>query len=200
MITLYHCPNSRSNSAMFLLEELGQPYEIKVVDVRAGDGQTPEYLAINPMGKVPAIKDGDEVVSETGAIGIYLGDRYPQAGLAPPVGDPRRGAYLRWHFLNTSLDAVLVDRMAGREPLPAQMAGYGDYDRVLNTLRKGLERGPWLLGDQFTTVDACLGAGFPWGFANGTLPTEPSFRAYADRIEARQAYQRASARWGLANP
>src|SRR5579872_1302864 len=96
MITLYHCPNSRSNSAMFLLEELGQPYEIKVVDVRAGDGQTPEYLAINPMGKVPAIKDGDEVVSETGAIGIYLGDRYPQAGLAPPVGDPRRGAYLRW--------------------------------------------------------------------------------------------------------
>ncbi|HXQ10165.1 MAG TPA: glutathione S-transferase family protein [Caulobacteraceae bacterium] len=200
MITLYHCPNSRSNSAMFLLEELGQPYEVAVVDVRAGDGQKAEYLAINPMGKVPAIRDGDEVVSETGAIGIYLGDKYPAAGLAPPIGDPRRGPYLRWHFLNTSLDAVLVDRMARREPLPAAMAGYGDYDRVLSTLRKGLERGPWLLGEQFTTVDACLGAGFPWGFANGTLPREPAFAAYAKRIEARPAYQRASARWGLANP
>lgn len=200
MITLYHCPNSRSNTAMFLLEELGEPYEVEVVDVRAGDGQKPEYLAINPMGKVPAIRDRDEVVSETGAIGIYLGDKYPDAGLAPPIGDPRRGAYLRWHFINTSLDAVLVDRMAKREPLPAAMAGYGDYDRVLNTLRRGLEQGPWLLGGQFTTADACLGAGFPWGFANGTLPREPAFEAYAERIEARPAYQRASARWGLANP
>ncbi|HLK25816.1 MAG TPA: glutathione S-transferase family protein [Caulobacteraceae bacterium] len=200
MITLYHCPNSRSNTAMYLLEELGRPYEVKVVDVRAGDGQKPEYLAINPMGKVPAIRDDDEVVSETGAIGIYLGDKYPEAGLAPPIGDPRRGAYLRWHFLNTSFDAVLVERMAGRPPLPAQMAGYGDYERVLNTLRKGLAVGPWLLGEQFTTVDACLGAGFPWGFANGTLPREPAFEAYAGRIEARPAYQRASARWGLANP
>ncbi len=200
MITLYHCPNSRSNTVLFLLEELGQPFEVKVIDVRAGQGQTPEYLAINPMGKVPAIKDGDEVVSETGAIGIYLGDKYPEAGLAPPIGDPRRGLYLRWHFINSSLDAVLVDRMAKREPLPASTAGYGDYERVMSTLRRGLERGPWLLGEQFTTVDACIGAGFWWGFANGTLPKEPSFQAYAARIEARPAFKRAIARWGLANP
>jgi glutathione S-transferase len=200
MITLYHCPNSRSNAALYLLEELGQPYEIVVTDVRAGAGQTPEYLAINPMGKVPAIRDGDEVVSETGAIGVYLGDKYPQATLAPPIGDPRRGAYLRWHFFNTSLDTVLVEKMFGRAPFPGQSAGYGDYERVIRMLRLGLERGPWLLGDQFTTVDACLGAGVPWAFANGSLPRESPLKEYAARLEARPAYQRAAARWGLANP
>ncbi len=201
MITLYHCPNSRSNIGMYLLEELGQPFEVTIVDVRAGGGQKPEYLAINPMGKVPAIKDGDEVVSETGAIAIYLGDKYPQANLAPPVGDPRRGAYLRWHFFNTSLDTVLVEKMFNREPMPAAGAGYGDYDRVLNMLRGGLQRGgPWMLGEQFTTVDVAIGGGMPWGLANGTLPRDPLITDYAARIEARPAYKRAVARWGLANP
>jgi glutathione S-transferase len=200
MITLYHCPNSRSNVGMYLLEELGRPYEVEIVDVRAGDGQRPEYLAINPMGKVPAIRDGDDIVAETGAIAAYLGDKYPDAKLAPPVGDRRRADYLRWLFFGPSVDAVLVERMVKRAPMPGFMAGYGDYDRVVGTLRKGLERGPWLLGEQFTTADVCLGGGIPWAFANGTLPKESPFREYAERIEARPAYQRAVARWGLANP
>jgi glutathione S-transferase len=200
MITLYHCPNSRSNVGMYLLEELGQPYEVEIVDVRAGDGQKPEYLAINPMGKVPSIRDGDEVVSETGAICAYLGDKYPQAGLAPAIGDRRRGAYLRWLFFASSVDAVLVEKMVNREPLPGFQAGYGDYERVVGAFRKGLERGPWLLGDQFTTADVGLGGGIPWALANGTLPKESPFKDYAERIEARPAYKRAVARWGLANP
>ncbi len=200
MITLYHCPNSRSNAALYLLEELGQPYEIVITDVRAGDGQKLEYLAINPMGKVPAIRDDGEVVSEMGAISVYLGDKYPQANLAPPIGDPRRGAYLRWLFFNASLDTVLVEKMFGRVPMAAQSAGYGDYERVVRMLRLGLEPGPWLLGEQFTTADICVGAGVPWAFGNGTLPRESPLKEYGARIEARPAYQRAAARWGLANP
>jgi glutathione S-transferase len=196
-ITLYHCPNSRSNVGMYLLEELGLPYEVEIVDVRAGAGQTPAYLAINPMGKVPSIRDGDDVVSEIGAICLYIGDKYPDAKLAPPIGDPRRAAYLRWLFFNTSLDTVLVERMFKREPLAADSAGYGDYGRVIAMLRLGLEHGPWLLGDQFTTADVCIGAGMPWAFANGTMPRESPFEEYAGRIEARPAYKRASARWGL---
>jgi glutathione S-transferase len=196
-ITLYHCPNSRSNVGMYLLEELGLPYEVEIVDVRAGAGQTPAYLAINPMGKVPAIRDGDDVVSEIGAICLYIGDKYPDANLAPPIGDARRAAYLRWLFFNTSLDTVLVERMFKREPLPAMSAGYGDYERVVRTLRQGLEPGPWLLGEQFTTADVGIGAGMPWAFANGTMPREAPFEGYAERIEARPAYKRAIARWGL---
>jgi glutathione S-transferase len=199
-ITLYHCPNTRSNVAMFLLEELGQPYEVEVVDIRAGEGQRPEYLAVNPMGKVPAIRDGDEAVSEIGAICVYLGDKYPKANLAPPVGDPRRGAYLRWLFFNTCLDAVLAEKMVAREPMPGFAAGYGDYERVMRTLRQGLEKGPWLLGEQFTTADVGLGGGVPWGLMNGTIPPKPPFTTYAARLRERPAFQRASARWGLANP
>jgi len=200
VITLYHCPYSRSNTAFYLLEELGQPFEVVITDIRAGAGQTPDYLAINPMGKVPAVRDGDEVVSETGAICLYLGDKYPEANLAPPIGDPRRGAYLRWLFFNSSLDTVLVEKMFGREPMAAQSAGYGDYERVIRMLRLGLEPGPWLLGEQFTTADICIGAGVPWAFANGSLPRESPLKEYAERIEARPAYQRAAARWALANP
>ena len=193
-ITFFHCPSSRSSSAMFLLEELGVPYEVKVIDVRAGAGQTPEYLAVNPMGKVPAIIDDGEAVAETGAIALYLADKYPGAGLAPPIGDPRRGAYLRWLFFNSSVDVVLVERMFGREPMAAASAGYGDYDRVMRTLRLGLEKGPWLLGEQFTAADVVIGAGVPWAFANGTIPKEEPFKSYAARIEARPAYQRARAK------
>ncbi|HEY1711210.1 MAG TPA: glutathione S-transferase family protein [Rhizomicrobium sp.] len=194
MITLFHCPRSRSSNGVFLLEELGQPYEIKIVDVRAGAGQTPEYLAINPMGKVPAIKDGDDIVWETSAIALYLADKYPQAGLAPPAGDPRRAAFLRLLFFNSSVDTVLVERMAKREPMPGNMAGYGDYDRVINTLRSALSAGPWLLGEQFTAADIALGGGIPWGLMNGTIPKEAPFTEYAARIQARPAYQRAQAK------
>ncbi len=194
MITVYHCPRSRSSNALFLLEELGQPYEIKIVDVRAGEGQKPEYLAINPMGKVPAIKDGNDAVAESGAIALYLCDKYPQAKLAPPMSSPLRAPYLRWLFFTSSMDAVLVDRMAKREPLPAAMAGYGDYDRVIRTLKGGLAKGPWLLGDMFSAADILLGGGVPWGLMNGTLPKETPFLEYADRIRARPAYQRSQAR------
>jgi len=193
-IVLYHCPQSRSSNAVFLLEELGQPYEIKITDVRAGAGQSPEYLAINPMGKVPAIRDGNDVVSESGAICLYLADKYPLSGLAPPIGHPDRAPYLRWLFFGASMDTVLVERMVKREPMSAAMAGYGDYDRVLRTLRNGLVKGPWLLGEKFSAADVLIGGGIPWALSNGTLPRETPFTEYAARITARPANQRARAR------
>ena len=195
MITLFHCPGSRSSNMLFLLEELGEPYEIVITDVRAGAGQTPEYLAINPMGKVPAIIDDGEIVTETGAICLYLGDKYPKAGLAPPIGDPLRAPYLRWLFFCAHMDVVLVEKMFGREPMPGASAGYGDYERVVRTLRLGLEKGPWPLGDKFTTADVAIGGGVPWAFrTGGTLPRESPFKEYAERIEARPAYQRSQAK------
>lgn len=193
-IVLYHCPRSRSSNAIFLLEELGEPYEIQITDVRAGAGQTREFLAINPMGKVPTIRDGDDVVSESGAICLYLADRYPQSALAPPIGNPERAGFLRWLFFNASLDAVLVERMVGREPMPAATAGHGDYERVTHTLKTGLAKGPWLLGDRFSAADILIGGGIPWALANGTLPRESPYTEYASRIAARPAYARAQAR------
>jgi glutathione S-transferase len=193
-IRFYHCPWSRSSNTLFLLEELGVPYEIEVTDVRAGAGQAPEYLAINPMGKVPTIVDDGEIVTESGAICLYLADKYPQAGLAPPVGDPRRAAYVRWLFLAPVIDAVLVERMWKREPMPAATAGYGDYERLMRTFKALMTGSPWLLGDQFTAADVIVCGGLPWAFAQKTLPKEPPFAAYAERIEARPAYQRAQAK------
>ena len=193
-ITFFHCPMSRSSNTMFLLEELGQPYEVRLTDVRVGAGQTAGYLAINPMGKVPAIVDDGEIVTESGAICLYLADKYPGAGLAPPIGDPRRAPYLRWLFFASNMDVVLVERMCKREPMAATSAGYGDYDRVMRTLRAGLEQGPWLLGEQFTAADVIIGGGIPWAFMNRTIPAEPPFKAYAERIQARPAYQRAQAK------
>jgi glutathione S-transferase len=193
-ITFYHCPWSRSSMTLFLLEELGVPYEIKLTDVRAGAGQAPEYLAINPMGKVPAIVDDGQVVTESGAICLYLADKYAEACLAPPIGDPRRAAYVRWLFLAPISDVVLVERMMGREPIPAAAAGYGDYERLMRTYKTLMTGSPWLLGEQFTAADVVICGGLPWAFAQKTLPQEAPFAAYAERIEARPAYQRAQAK------
>ena len=193
-ITLYHCPYSRSSGALYFLEELGVPYRIEITDVRAGAGQTPQFLALNPMGKVPTVVDDGDVVTESGAIFLHLADKYPQAGLAPPIGDPRRAAYVRWLFLGPMIDAVLVERMFKREPMPAASAGYGDYERLMRTFRALLTGTPWLLGDQFTAADVAISGGFPWALMNGTLPNEPPFTDYAARIEARPAFQRAQAK------
>ena len=195
-ITFYHCPFSRSTITLNMLEELGVPYELKITDVRAGAGQTPEYLAINPMAKVPAIVDDGQVVTETPAICLYLAEKYPAAGLAPPVGDPTRPLFLRWLFLTPIIDAVLVERLLGREPAPAENVGYGDYSRLMRTLKQMMAEGggPWMLGDRFSAVDVTFGASVPWAFQNKTLPEEPPFVAYAEQIKARPAYQRAQAK------
>jgi len=131
-ITLYHSPNTRSGGARILLEELQADYDLHVLDMKRNEQRAPEYLAVNPMGKVPAIRHGDAIVTEQVAIYIYLGDLYPEAGLAPPIGDPLRGPYLRWMaYYGSCFEPAVVDRSQKRAPAPAGMSPYGDYDTML---------------------------------------------------------------------
>jgi len=134
-VTLFHSPNTRSTGALILLEELGADYELHVLNMKAGEQRGAAYLAINPMGKVPALKHGDALVTEQVAVFLYLADLYPEAGLAPAIGDPLRGPYLRWiAFYGSSFEPALVDRAMKREPAPPSTAPYGDYDTMLKTL------------------------------------------------------------------
>jgi glutathione S-transferase len=190
-LTLYHAVPSRAATARWMLEELGEPYAIKLLDLRAGDQRKPEYLALNPMGKVPTLVDGDVVVSEVAAICCYLADTYPKAGLAPAIGDKRRGPYLKWLFFGPScVEPAMTDKAMKREPLPRSTAGWGDYDTVVEVLRAAVANGPWLLGEQFTAADVVIGSAIRFGTTFGMLPEIPEFVAYRERILARPALQR----------
>ncbi|MBI1891141.1 MAG: glutathione S-transferase family protein [Burkholderiales bacterium] len=191
-VTLYHAPNTRSTGVLILLEELGADYELKVLNLKAGDQKKPEYLAINPMGKVPAIRHGDAVVTEQVAIYLYLADLYGEAGLAPPLGDPLRGAYLRWMaYYGSCFEPALVDRSMKREPAPSSTSPYGDYETMLNTLTDQLSQGPYMLGEKFSAADVLWGTALTWTTAFKLVPDVPVVKAYIDRINARPAVERA---------
>src|SRR5579862_3973806 len=144
-VTLFHSPNTRSTGALLLLEELGVPYDLKVVNMKAGEQRQPAYLAVNPMGKVPAVQHDGALVTEQGAVFLYLADLYPQAGLAPAIGDKLRGPFLRWlAFYGSCFEPAVVDRAQKREPAPPSMCPYGDFDTMLKTVTDQLARGPWL--------------------------------------------------------
>ena len=153
-LTLFHAPNSRSCAARVLLEELGAPHELHVFNLKKNEQRAPDYLAINPMGKVPAIRHGDALVTEQPAIFIYLADLFPEAGLAPALGDSLRGPYLRWlAFYGSSFEPAVTDLAMKREPTPPMMCPYGDYDTMLATLTAQLRAGPYLLGERFAWYD-----------------------------------------------
>jgi glutathione S-transferase len=195
-LTLYHAAPSRSSIARWMLEEIGEPYEIKLLRLSEGDQQKPDYLAINPMGKVPALQHGDVVITESAAICTYLADAFPQARLNVPIGDPRRGIYLKWLFFGPGcLEPAVIDRAAPRKEEPRRaMLGYGDFDTVMNVLAKAVEKGPWLMGDQFTAADVVIGANIRWGMIFKLLPERKEFLDYSARIAARPAAQRAEAK------
>jgi glutathione S-transferase len=191
-LTLYHAPNSRSGAIRFLLEELGAPYELKVLNFKKNDQRAPDYLAINPMGKVPAILHGDALVTEQPAICIYLADLFPQAGLAPGLDDPLRGPYLRWMtFYGSSFEPAVVDLALKREPAPPSLCPYGDYDTMLATLTAQLRAGPWMLGERFTAADVLWGSALGWITAFKLVPALPEIMAYVERVNARPAAKRA---------
>ncbi len=191
-LTLYHAAPSRSSVTRWMLEEIGEPYDIKLLHLAEGDQQKPDYLAINPMGKVPTLQHGDIVITETAAICTYLADAFPKAGLSVPIGDPRRGVYLKWLFFGPGcLEPAVIDRAAPRKEEPRRaMLGYGDFDTVMNVLAKAVEKGPWLLGEQFTAADVVIGANIRWGMIFKLLPERKEFLDYAARIAARPAAQR----------
>ncbi len=193
-VTLYHSPNTRSSGTLTLLEELGMPYELKVLDMKAGEQRQPPYLAVNPMGKVPAIRHGEAVVTEQGAIYLYLADLWPQAGLAPPIGDPLRGPYLRWLvFYGSSFEPAMVDRALKREPGRAGTMPYGDVETTIATLKGQLARGPWILGERFTAADVLWGTALTWMISFGLLPAEEPFTGYIGRWNERPSVARVRA-------
>lgn len=190
-VTLFHSPNTRSSGALALLEELGMPYELHVLDMTAGEQRQASYLAVNPMGKVPAIRHGEAIVTEQGAVYIYLADLWPQAGLAPPIGDPLRGPYLRWLvFYGSSFEPAMVDRALKREPGQASTMPYGDVDTTVATLRGQLSKGPWILGERFTAADVLWGTALTWMTAFGLLPAEEPFGSYVARWNERPSVAR----------
>jgi glutathione S-transferase len=193
MLTLYHAIPSRSSIARWMLEEVGEPYAIKRLDLQRGENREPAYLAVNPMGKVPAIDHDGVVVTEAAAICAYLADAFPQAKLNAPVGDPRRGPYLKWLFFGPScVEPAITDRAFPRkEEAQRSTLGHGDYDTVIDVLAKGVARGPFILGDQFTAADVIIGSGLRWGMMFKLIPERPEFVAYSARLGERPALKRA---------
>jgi glutathione S-transferase len=195
-LTLYHASPSRSSIVLWMLEEVGQPYDIKLVKLSASDNLKSDYLAINPMGKVPALKHGDTVITEVAAICTYLADEFPQAKLNIPVGTPRRGLYLKWLFFGPGcMEPAVIDRAAPRkEEAKRAMLGYGDFDTTMNVVAKAVEKGPWLMGEQFTAADVVIGSNIRWGTMFKLIPERKEFTDYAARIAARPAAKRAEAK------
>lgn len=195
IVTFFHSPQTRSAGTLALFEELGVPYDLHLINMKAGEQRQPEYLAINPMGKVPAIRHGEALVTEQPAVFIYLADLYPEAGLAPALDDPLRGPYLRWMvFYGSCFEPAVVDRAMQREPAALATSPYGTFDSMLNTLTDQLARGAWLLGDTFTAADVLWGTALNWTTQFKLVPELPVIRGYIDRVLARPAMQRAAAR------
>ena len=193
-ITLFHAPNTRSSGTLILLEELGAPYTLHTLNMKAVEQRQPDYLAINPMGKVPAIKHGDALITEQVAIFIYLADLFPQAGLAPAFDDPLRGPYLRWlAFYGACFEPAALDKALKREPAPPGSCPYGDYDSVINLLITQLREGPYLLGSRFTAADVLWGTALKWMLGFKLVPDAAEFTRYVERVNTRPAVARANA-------
>jgi glutathione S-transferase len=189
-VTLFYSPQTRATGARVLLEELGAPYDLHVLNMKAGEQRNDAYLAINPLGKVPAIRHGDALVTEQVAIFIYLADLFPQAGLTTALHDPRRGPYLRWiAYYGSSFEPAVIDHFMKRTPAPITQSPYADYDTMLGALESQLAKGPYLLGEQITAADILWGMAFNWTMMFGIVPKRDVFVRYAERIAARPAFQ-----------
>lgn len=194
-ITLYYNPRSRAAIARWMLEEAGARYRIKLMDFAAGDTRTPNFLAINPMGKIPTVvlEDGT-ILTENGAIAAWAAEAYPDAGLAPPAGSPEKATMLRWlFFCGSCFEPAMTDRMMRPEAGgDKQSFGWGDYDDVVDTFEKALLPGPWLLGEQFSAADVYVAASLSWGgmFGAPRLKESSVIQDYVSRATSRPAYLR----------
>jgi len=187
-IAFFHTPQTRSAGVRVLLEELGAPYALHVINMKAGEQRQPAYLAINRLGKVPAIQHRGALVTEQVAIFIYLSDLFPAAGLAPPIDSPLRGPYLRWLvFYAACYEPGLVDIAMKREPGPTAMSPYGSFDAVLDTLLHQLSSAPYLLGEKISAADILWGLALRWGYMFKLLPDSEVLQRYVASIAQRPA-------------
>jgi glutathione S-transferase len=192
-IQLFHNPQSRATIMHWLLEEIGVEYELVRVNYDDGSMRTPDFLEVSPLGKIPAIRDGDVTVSDTVAIALYLADKYKTPNdLAPAIDDPRRGEYLRWLVFQASSVEPAMMQAGAQFETKRQQAGWGDVDTVVDALEARLSKAdPWLLGDWFTAADVVLGGAVGWAIGWNLFPKKPAMAAYAARLQDRPAYQKA---------
>ncbi len=195
-LVFFHAPRSRSSGVAVLLAELDAPHERRLVDLRAGEQRGAAFLAVNPMGKVPAIHHRGALVTEQVAIYLYLAETFPAAGLSPAAGDHDRGPYLRWMaFYGSCFEPAVVDRAMKREPAPTSTSPYGTFDDVLGTLTGQLRRGPYLLGERLTAADILWGSALRWITMFGLLPhNQPAIAAYVERVTGRPSFAAVDAR------
>ncbi len=192
-LVFYTNPRSRGRIVRWMLEEIGQPYRTEFLDFGT-TMKAPAYLAVNPMGKVPALRHGEAVVTEAAAICAYLADAFPQAGLAPPPGDPLRAPYYRWLFFAAGpIEAAVSNKAFGFVVPPEREGtiGYGSFERVMSALEDAVSRGDYLVGSSFTAADVYVGSQIGFGLMFGTIEKRPAFASYWQRISARAAYARA---------
>lgn len=193
-ITLYHHPFSRAANVVWMLEEVGVNYDLKFVDLMKGEQKTPDILALNPMGKLPILTDGDAVVTESAAIGVYLADRYTPGRLAPTIDDPKRGTYFRWAFFAPSVIEPGLMAKAASWTYKETQAGWGNHDAMLNAIESALKTNDYLLGENFSMADVIFGGTLRYMLTFKMLEPRETFRAYADRLGARDALKRANAK------
>jgi len=192
-LVFYTNPMSRGRIVRWMLEEVGQPYRTELLEYGT-TMKASAYLAINPMGKVPALRHGDTVVTEAAAICAYLADAFPQAGLAPAPGSPERGAYYRWLFFGAGpVESAVTNKAMGFQVPPerAAAAGYGSLEAVVNALEGAVSRGDYLAGDRFSAADLYVGSQLGWGMQFGTIEKRPAFERYVGRLNQRPAAIRA---------
>jgi glutathione S-transferase len=193
-IVLFHHPFSRAANVVWMLEEVGVDYELRFVDIMKGAQKSPELLAMNPMGKLPTLKDGDTVVTESAAIGLYLADRYAYGRLAPRVDDPARGTYLRWSLFAPSVIEPGSMAKASGWAFKEGQAGWGSHDAMLSAIELAVGDREYLLGSTFSMADVIFGGTVAYMLAFKMIDPRPAFTAYADRLKARPAMKRAEAK------
>jgi glutathione S-transferase len=191
---LYWCEQTRAVRVVWMMEELGVPYERVRIDIRNEQSRAdPAFREASPMGKVPALEDGRVRIWDSGAICAYLADQYPDAKLAPPIGSPDRGAYFMWlMYTNSVIEPAMGEKAAGMPKNPVTY-GWGSWEQMLSTLRTAVARGPWILGERFSAADVLLGMSCSFMRQFKMIADEPELFAYADRCAARPAFQRAYA-------
>jgi glutathione S-transferase len=192
-LTLHYAPRSRAFTALWLLEELGVPYELESFDLNSGRHKQADFLELNPMGKVPLVICDGIPVSETGAIAIYLADRFPAAGLAPALDDPQRPAYLRWVLFSAGVIEPALGEKFFKWEVPSRSVAWGSFAQMHETLTAGVKDSEWLLGDRFSAADVVVGSGARFGVMFGAFEKDGPIADYVARLSAREAFVRAQA-------